>query len=77
MSESVILLRTVYEKSLLSIIAIAKPSLSIPLLPALPAIWKYSFEFKNRKPVPSNFRSDSKTTVFAGILIPTAKVSVV
>ncbi|ABT16733.1 hypothetical protein ATCV1_z599L [Acanthocystis turfacea chlorella virus 1] len=52
------------------------PLVSNPRRPARPAIWMNSCGWNMRRSCPSNFSSDSKTTVLAGPLTPIANVSV-
>ena len=54
----------------------ALPSISIPRRPARPVSWVYSPGVIETCASPFHFVSFSKTTVRAGILIPSAKVSV-
>ena len=52
------------------------PTVSMPLRPARPAICVYSCGYSIRIPDPLNFVNPVKITVFVGILMPTANVSV-
>ena len=54
----------------------ALPSISIPLRPALPVSWVYSPGVIDTCDSPFHLVNFSSTTVRAGILIPSAKVSV-
>mmetsp|Transcript_109457 Transcript_109457/g.309356 ORF Transcript_109457/g.309356 Transcript_109457/m.309356 type:complete len:241 (+) Transcript_109457:1576-2298(+) len=57
-------------------IMIVRPRSSLPRLPARPLIWMYSPDWSMRYSMPSHLRVFVKTTVFAGMLMPMAKVSV-
>ncbi len=57
-------------------ITTAWPSMSMPRRPARPVSWVYSPGVRSAWPSPLNLVSFSSTTVLAGMLMPSARVSV-